>query len=203
MFKRFLSVVLAALIGAATPAVPAQAPSPAIERGALVSAPVALPQLAQRLPDTIPPLYMLGDDASSSSLVASFDSATDPFPSAILSHSRGSLATMFDSTGKLTYAPNQQASYSNTFTGAGTTAWTLSGNFTPTDGLSSPAYPSGGTFGKIVANAMGLAQYRAHFLAQTVTNTPGNVIISGDFNGAAGMNGVIAKPFCSSGRCST
>lgn len=118
MFKRFLSVVLAALIGAATPAVPAQAPSPAIERGLSVSAPVALPQLAQRLPDTIPPLYMLGGDDSSSSLVASFDSATDPFPSAVLSHSRGSLATMFDSTGKLTYAPNNLLTYSNTFSNA-------------------------------------------------------------------------------------
>jgi hypothetical protein len=39
--------------------------------------------------------------------VAQTDFALSPtFPSASLSHSRGSLATMFDSTGKLTYAPN-------------------------------------------------------------------------------------------------
>ena len=91
MFKRFLSIVFAALIGAATPAVPAQAPSPTIERGLSVSAPAALPQLAQRLPDTIPPLYMLGGDDASNPLVASYNSATDPFPSASLSYSDPSL----------------------------------------------------------------------------------------------------------------
>jgi len=42
---------------------------------------------------------------------------------ALVSHSRTSLATMFDSTGKLTYAPNNLLTYSNTFSNA---AWTLS-----------------------------------------------------------------------------
>lgn len=43
---------------------------------------------------------------SSNTPVASWNSATTPFPTTILSHSSPSLATMFDAAGKLTYAPN-------------------------------------------------------------------------------------------------
>ena len=123
MLKRLLSLVLAALIAVPAPALPAQVAPPSIERPvahAARDAAPALPRLAQRLSDTIPPLYMLGGDDKIAP-VALWDAATDAFPSAILSHTRTSLATMFDSTGKLTYAPNNLLTYSNTFSNA---AWT-------------------------------------------------------------------------------
>ena len=63
MLKRLLFLVLAALIAVPAPALPAQVAPPSIERpvahGAGDAGP-ALPRLAQRLSDTIPPLYMLG-----------------------------------------------------------------------------------------------------------------------------------------------
>jgi len=136
MLKRLLSLVLAALIAVPAPALPAQAAPPSIERPvahAAGDAAPALPRLAQRLGDTIPPLYMLGGDDKIAP-VALWNAATDAFPSAILSHSRTSLATMFDSTGKLTYAPNNLLTYSNTFSNA---AWAKS-NVTVSSGVSDP-----------------------------------------------------------------
>ena len=58
-----------------------------------------------------------------SSVVASWNASTSTLAmlTAIVSHTRTSLATMFDSTGKLTYAPNNLLTYSNTFSNA---AWT-------------------------------------------------------------------------------
>ena len=50
-------------------------------------------------------------------------SLSPTFPSSILSHTCTSLSTMFDSTGNLTYAPNNLLTYSNTFSDA---AWTKS-----------------------------------------------------------------------------
>ena len=52
--------------------------------------------------------------------VASWDFSLNPTLPSFLTHSRTSLATMFDSTGKLTYAPNNLLTYSNTFSNA---AW--------------------------------------------------------------------------------
>ena len=56
--------------------------------------------------------------------VASWNASTSTLAQllALASHSRPSLAMMFDSTGKLTYAPNNLLTYSNTFNNA---AWTL------------------------------------------------------------------------------
>lgn len=55
--------------------------------------------------------------------IGSWDASTSTLAqlAALVSHSRTSLATMFDSTGKLTYAPNNLLRYSNTFSNA---AWT-------------------------------------------------------------------------------
>ena len=144
MLKRLLSLVLAALIAVPAPALPAQVAPPSIERqvahGAGDAAP-ALPRLAQRLGDTIPPLYMLGGDDKIVP-VASFNAATDPtFPSSSLTFSRTSLATMFDSTGKLTYAPNNLLTYSNTFSNA---AWLKTAGATISN-ANSVADPFGGT----------------------------------------------------------
>ena len=55
--------------------------------------------------------------------IGSWDASTSTLAqlAALVSHSRTSLATMFDSTGKLTYGPNNLLTYSNTFSNA---AWT-------------------------------------------------------------------------------
>ena len=90
--------------------------------------------------------------------VASWSAATDPFPSTILSHSRASNATMFDSTGKLTYAPNNWLRYSNTFTNA---AW-LNVTMTITN-ANAVADPFGGT------NATTLTAAGATSVIQQVT----------------------------------
>lgn len=50
--------------------------------------------------------------------LALFDALASTSLPAWLSHSRPSLAMMFDSTGKLTYAPNNLLTYSNTFSNA-------------------------------------------------------------------------------------
>ena len=69
-------------------------------------------------------MTLLGAGVGSIQPVASWVSTTDStFPSTILTFSRTSLATMFDSTGKLTYAPNNLLTQSNTFSNA---AWTKS-----------------------------------------------------------------------------
>ena len=53
---------------------------------------------------------LLGAGVGSIQPVVSWVSTTDPtFPGSSLTFSRTSLATMFDSTGKLTYAPNNLA----------------------------------------------------------------------------------------------
>lgn len=59
--------------------------------------------------------------------IGSWDASTSTLAqlAALVSHSRTSLATMFDSTGKLTYAPNNLALYSSTFTGSGATTWSM------------------------------------------------------------------------------
>lgn len=136
MLKRLLSLVLAALIAVPTPALPAQVAPPSIERSvahAARDAAPALPRLAQRLSDTIPPLYMLGGDDKIAP-VASFNAATDAFPSAALSFSTTSLGYIFDSAGKWTTRPNNLLTYSNTFNNA---AWSTS-TATITSGVSDP-----------------------------------------------------------------
>jgi len=61
-------------------------------------------------------MTLLGAGVGSIAPVVSWVSTTDPtFPSSSLTFSRTSLATMFDSTGKLTYAPNNLLTQSNTF----------------------------------------------------------------------------------------
>ena len=71
-----------------------------------------------------------------SSVVASWNASTSTLAllAAITTHSRTSLATMFDSTGKLTYAPNNLLTYSNTFSNA---AWAKN-LVTVTGGVSDP-----------------------------------------------------------------
>ena len=59
--------------------------------------------------------------------------------------SRGSHATMYDSTGKLTFAPNNMLLYSNDFTNA---AWTKGSATVPAGGI----LPSGGTSVKLAAS---------------------------------------------------
>ena len=92
--------------------------------------------------------------------VASWSAATDPFPSTILTHSRTSNATMFDSTGKLTYAPNNWLLYSNTFTNA---AWS---NTTMTiTNVNAVADPFGGTNATTLA-AAGATSFIQQFTAR-------------------------------------
>ena len=71
-----------------------------------------------------------------SSVVASWNASTSTLAmlTAIVNHTRTSLATMFDSTGKLTYAPNNLLTYSNTFSNA---AWTKS-SMSVTSGATDP-----------------------------------------------------------------
>jgi len=78
--------------------------------------------------------------AASVSPIAQWDASTSTLAqlAAIASHSRPSLATMFDSTGKLTYAPNNLLTQSNTFSNA---AWVKS-SATVSSGV---ADPLGGT----------------------------------------------------------
>lgn len=80
-------------------------------------------------------MTLLGAGVGSIQPVVSWVSTTDPtFPSSSLTFSRTSLATMFDSTGKLTYAPNNLLTYSNTFSNA---AWVKS-TMTVTSGVTDP-----------------------------------------------------------------
>ena len=80
--------------------------------------------------------------------VASWSAATDPFPSTILTPSRTSNGMLFDSAGKLTYAPNNWLLYSNTFTNA---AW-LNTTMTITN-VNAVADPFGGTNATTLAAA--------------------------------------------------
>ena len=80
-------------------------------------------------------MTLLGAGVGSIQPVASWVSTTDPtFPSTSLTYSGPSLSTMFDSTGKLTYKPNNLLTYSNTFSNA---AWTKQ-NVTISSGVSDP-----------------------------------------------------------------
>lgn len=81
-------------------------------------------------------MTLLGAGVGSIQPVVSWVSTTDPtFPSSSLTFSRASLATTFDSTGKLTTAPNNLLTYSNTFSNA---AWTKSANASIVGGVSDP-----------------------------------------------------------------
>lgn len=67
-------------------------------------------------------MTLLGAGVGSIQPAVSWVSTTDPtFPNSSLIYSGPSLSTMFDSTGKLTYKPNNLALQSNTFTNA---VWT-------------------------------------------------------------------------------
>ena len=79
---------------------------------------------------------------------------------ALVSHSRTSLATMFDSTGKLTYAPNNLLLQSNTFSNA---AWTKS-NVTISSGVTDPL--GGSAAFTLTATAAG------GYLQQIITTLP-------------------------------
>jgi len=77
----------------------------------------------------------LGTFTAGNSPSLSLDFTTGSLDS-LITFSRPSLATMYDSTGKLTYAPNNLLTYSNTFNNA---AWTNASNaFTLTTGVSDP-----------------------------------------------------------------
>ena len=80
-------------------------------------------------------MTLLGAGVGSIQPVASWVSTTDPtFPSSSLTYSGPSLSTMFDSTGKLTYRPNNLLTHSNTFSNA---AWVKS-TMTVTSGVTDP-----------------------------------------------------------------
>ena len=88
--------------------------------------------------------------------VVTYTAGTDSFPDTALSFSRPSLATMFDSTGKLTYAPNNLLPQSNTFSNA---AWSkLSSSIT-----TGQSDPFGGTAASKLVEAAATAQ---HYVAQ-------------------------------------
>jgi len=96
--------------------------------------------------------------------VGSWDASTSTLAllAALVSHSRTSLATMFDSTGKLTYAPNNLLLQSNNFSNA---VWT-SLSTTITSGFSDPV---GGT---AAWRLQGTANPWSHFQTLTLsTNT--------------------------------
>ena len=90
--------------------------------------------------------------------VAAWDASTSTLAqlTALASVSRPSLATMFDSTGKLTYAPNNLLTYSNTFSNA---AWIkLSSSIT-----TGQSDPFGGTNASKLVETATTAQ---HYVAQ-------------------------------------
>ena len=59
-----------------------------------------------------------------------------------VTHSRAGLATQFDSTGKLTYAPNNLLTYSNTFSNAAWVKQAVAGGTTPVVTAGNPDVPS-------------------------------------------------------------
>jgi len=93
-------------------------------------------------------MTLLGAGVGSIAPVVSWVSGTDAFPSSSLTYSGPSLSTMFDSTGKLTYKPNNWLLYSNTFTNA---AW-LNTTMTITN-VNAVADPFGGTNATTLAAA--------------------------------------------------
>jgi hypothetical protein len=63
-------------------------------------------------------MTLLGAGVGNISPTVSWVAGTDPFPDTSLTYSGPSLSTMFDSTGKLTYKPNNLLLQSNTFSNA-------------------------------------------------------------------------------------
>ena len=109
-------------------------------------------------------MTLLGAGVGSIAPVVSWVSTTDPtFPSSSLTYSGPSLSTMFDSTGKLTYAPNNLLTYSNTFSNA---AWTKSGASV----ASGAADPLGGTAGWTITDSAATASHII-FQAQTFSSS--------------------------------
>ena len=96
-------------------------------------------------------MTLLGAGVGSIQPVVSWVSTTDPtFPSSSLTYSGPSLSTMFDSTGKLTYKPNNLLTYSNTFSNV---AWSKS-NVTVSN-ANAVSDPFGGTQAStLTANAV-------------------------------------------------
>ena len=134
-------------------------------------------------------MTLLGAGVGSIQLVASWVSTTDPtFPSSSLTYSGPSLSTMFDSTGKLTYKPNNLLTYSNTFSNA---AWTKS-NVTVSSGV---ADPFGGT------NAFTLTATSAGgYLQQIITTTPSTNVLTSFWirrrtgSGNVRLNATVSNP---------
>ena len=100
-------------------------------------------------------MTLLGAGVGSIQPIVSWVSTTNPtFPSSSLTFSRTSLATMFDSTGKLTYAPNNLPVQSNNFASVSWTKVTA----TITSGVSDPL---GGTNAfTVTANAANAQVYQ-------------------------------------------
>jgi len=100
--------------------------------------------------------------------VGSWDASTSTLAllAALVSHSRTSLATMFDSTGKLTYAPNNLLLQSNTFSNA---AW---GKFQSTiaSGVSDPL---GGTAASTLT-----ATSAGGYVLQSLGSQSGNFVVA-------------------------
>jgi len=116
-------------------------------------------------------MTLLGAGAGGSGIapVASWNAATDSITqlTALVTPSRASSAMMFDSTGKLTYAPNNLLTYSNTFSNA---AWTKQ-NVTLTN-ANAVSDPVGGTDATTVTATAGggAAQLYFTFSATTAPN---------------------------------
>ena len=104
--------------------------------------------------------------------IGSWDASTSTLAqlAALVSHSRTSLATMFDSTGKLTYAPNNLLTYSNTFSNA---AWSK-----PTATVTNAnavADPFGGTAASTVTTTAGSGGIYQAFSVSAATNSVASI----------------------------
>jgi hypothetical protein len=88
-------------------------------------------------------MTLLGAGVGNISPTVSWVAGTDPFPDTSLTYSGPSLSTMFDSTGKLTYKPNNLFQYGNLFS-----SWRInSAGVTFTSGQSDP---DGGNAGWLI-----------------------------------------------------
>ena len=114
----------------------------------------------------------MGTFTPGSAPVAAWDASTSTLAqlAVLATHTRTSLATMFDSTGKLTYAPNNLLKYSNTFSNA---AWTKS-SVTVTGGISDPL---GGTAASTITATAGGGLLRQDVTVPSATKTNGVVSV--------------------------
>jgi hypothetical protein len=130
-------------------------------------------------------MTLLGAGVGNISPTVSWVAGTDAFPDTSLTYSGPSLSTMFDSTGKLTYAPNNLLPQSNTFSNA---AWTKDG--ATITNANAVADPFGGTQASTFTAVSGNQR-----IIQTFPVTPTNAVISLWVKRRAGSGGAfLSKP---------